>query len=460
MHISIFICTFAQIYKLQLKIDNIMIAEFRIKNFLSIKTEQCLSFEATSDSLKESEYCIEVKEGVRLLKTAIIYGANASGKTNILLALSFFQDLMVNVPKDKNEEIKFECFWLDNTSRNEKTEMALTFYLENEKYVLSVLFDSSRIHTESLVYYPGVQPAKLYTRIYNEQNDSTDIEFGSKLGLSKKGQLAIAGNTINNSSVVAAFGKSNVESSRLNIVYDFFAKHINEILRPANSMSGYIKKHLDKDKDNSLKTFLVDFLKTSDFNISDLDLKEDEEIITPEMEKMISASPIPEEAKQQMIQKGKITKYDLMFKHKTDNGEFELPEELESRGTIRLMGMAIILRKLLQQNSIVIIDEVETSLHYELLSYFIKVFLANSDKYSQLIMTTHDINLLNEDFIRRDSVWFTDKDSCGETRLTRLSSLGLHKNLSPYNAYKQGKLVKLPFFGSIYMKNNNLCDQK
>jgi len=75
-----------------------------------------------------------------------------------------------------------------------------------------------------------------------------------------------------------------------------------------------------------------------------------------------------------------------------------------------------------------------------------------------LIMTTHDINLLNEDFIRRDSVWFTDKNSCGETQLTRLSSLGLHKNLSPYNAYKQGKLVKLPFFGSIYLNNNNVCD--
>ena len=93
-----------------------MIAEFRIKNFLSIKTEQCLSFEATPESSNESQYCVEVKEGVKLLKTAIIYGANASGKTNVLNALSFFQDIIVNAPKDKNEKIKFECFRLDNTS--------------------------------------------------------------------------------------------------------------------------------------------------------------------------------------------------------------------------------------------------------------------------------------------------------------------------------------------------------
>lgn len=437
-----------------------MIAEFRVKNFLSIKTEQCLSFEATADTLMKEEYSVEVKEGVRLLKTAIIYGANASGKSNVLLALSFFRDLMVDVPKGKTEKIDFAPFYLDNISRNEKTELSLSFYLDRERFVLSVVLDRTKIISESLIYYPGVQPAKLYTRTYNEQTDSTDIEFGSKLGLSKKGQLAIIGNTINNCSVLAAFGKSNVELSRLNIVYDFFAKHTPNILGPGVSVSGYIKRHLDKDKDNSIKTFLIDFLKASDFNISGLELKEDEEIITPEMEKMIFASPIPDEAKQQMVQKGKISSFELMFKHKTENGEFELPEELESMGTIRFMGMAIILRELLQENNIVSIDEIESSLHYELLSYFLKVFLVNSDMNSQLIMTTHDINLLNEDFIRRDSVWFTDKDGCGETHLTRLSSLGLHKNLSPYNAYKQGKLVKLPFLGSIYLKGDNLCDQR
>lgn len=65
--------------------------------------------------------------------------------------------------------------------------------------------------------------------------------------------------------------------------------------------------------------------------------------------------------------------------------------------------------------------------------------------------TTHDINLLNEDYIRRDVVWFTDKSREGATQLKRLSSLGLHKTMNPYNAYKQGKLVDLPFLGSIYL---------
>ena len=433
-----------------------MIAGFQFKNFYSIKSEQRLSFEPTTDNFKCDEYCIEVKEGVRLLKIGTIYGANASGKTNILVAISFFRDLLVDVPKDKTEKIDFYPFLLDNTSRNEKTEMTMSFYLNKERYSLTVVFDQQRIYTEKLEVYPGTQPANLYLRTYKTETDSAEIKFGGKLGLGKKSQLAITGNTINNCTVLAAFGKSNVESSRLNSVYDFFANSIDEMLPLHRPLSMIAKKYLDNDKDGELKSFLIDFLKASDFNISNLELKEEETPITPEMEKIIQSAPIPDEAKEQMLKQGKITNSELLFSHLTDNGEFALPEKIESRGTIRFMGIAVLLKQLLQENKIICIDEVETSLHYELLSYFIKVFLSNSEKGSQLILTTHDINLLDEDFIRRDTIWFTDKDSCGETKLTRLSSLGLHKNLSPYNAYKQGKLVKLPFLGSIYLNTENI----
>ncbi len=437
-----------------------MISEFRYKNFLSAKEEQCLSFEATSDNFMDEEYCYEVKEGVHLLRMGIIYGANASGKTNILLALSAFRDLLLDVPKDKMEEMDITPFLLNNTSRNEKTEFSLSFYLNQEKHVLSLTLDKKRVYSESLIYYPATQPAKLYERIYNEQTDSTIVNFGNKLGLSKKDQSVIIGNTINNCTVMAAFGKANVALSRLNEVYKFFSKQIADVLHPGSSLSSFIKKSLDEDTENKLKPFLVNFLKASDFNISDIELREEEITITPELEKFIEASPISNEAREQMLQKGKFTSSELMFMHQTDNGEFELSEGVESRGTLRFMGMSVILMQLLQENRIMCVDEIGTSLHYELLSYFLKVFLANSTGTSQLIMTTHDINLLDEDFIRRDCVWFTDKNNSGESLLIRLSSLGLHKNLSPYNAYKQGKLVNLPFFDSIYIKENGVCDHR
>ena len=406
-----------------------MIANFSVENFFSIKSAQKISFEPTSDTFMSDEYSYEVKEGVRLLKVGIIYGANASGKTNVLNAIEFFRMLVLRMPKDRNEKTEVVPFMLDDTSRNETTKMSMVFYINQSKYVLSFELDAKHIHSETLVVYDSIRPTKLYNRSYDAATDSTIIEFGSN-------------------------GKSNVERTKLNDVYDYFANHVKDVLAPGMLLSGYVKSRLDKDETGDLKKFILNFLKASDFNIEDVVLHEEEELITPELEQLIQNAPIDKEAKAEMLRRGKITNAKLTFKHKADEKVYDLSEEYESNGTMRFLGMAVILNFLLKTDRFVLIDEVETSIHYELLAYFLKVFLANSNRPSQMLLTTHDINLLNEDFIRRDTIWFTDKDELGETQIVRLSSLGLHKNLSPYNAYKQGKLVKLPFLGSQYIDLN------
>lgn len=432
-----------------------MIAEFTIENFFSIKKPQTISFEPTSDTFMSDEYSCEVKDGVRLLKIGIIYGANASGKSNILNAIDFFKTLVLRMPQDRNEKTGVVPFLLNDTSRNETTKMSMAFYVNQTKFVLSFELDEEHICTETLIAYDSNRPTRLYIRSYDKGTDATTIAFGANLKLTKKSQDAILGNTINNCSVLAAFGKSNVERTKLNEVYDYFAKHVKDVLAPRMLLSGFVKRHLDRDEHGELKDFLLSFLKASDFNIKDIVLHEEEETLTPELEQLIRNFPIDDKAKEEMIRKGKITNMELMFAHNAGEKLYTLPEENESSGTIRMLGIAVILNLLLKKKQFVPIDEVETSIHYELLSYFIKVFLANSNQTSQLLLTTHDINLLNEDFIRRDTIWFTDKDELGETKLVRLSSLGLNKNLSPYNAYRQGKLVKLPFLGSQYLNLNS-----
>lgn len=432
-----------------------MIAEFSIENFFSIKSPQKISFEPSSDTFMADEYSCEVKEGVRLLKIGIIYGANASGKTNILNAIEFFSRLVLIMPQNRNEKTGVVPFMLDDTSRNENTKMSMVFYINRSKYILSFELDAKRIYSETLIVYDSIRPTKLYSRSYDVATDSTIIDFGSNLKMTRKSQDVISGNTINNCSVLAAFGKSNVERTRLNDVYDYFAKQVKEVLAPGMLLSRYVKSRLSKDGTGDLKKFILDFLKASDFNIEDVTLNEEEELITPELEQLIKNVPIDKEAKAEMLRKGKIINTELTFKHKAGDNVYDLSEKYESNGTMRFLGMAVILNYLLKTNRFVPIDEVETSIHYELLAYFLKVFLANSDGTSQMLLTTHDINLLNEDFIRRDTIWFTDKDELGETKIVRLSSLGLHKNLSPYNAYKQGKLVKLPFLGSQYINPND-----
>lgn len=433
----------------------IMIAEFTVENFYSIRSTQKISFEPSSDSFMSDEYTYEVKDGVRLLKVGIIYGANASGKSNVLGAIEFFKMLVLRVPKGRNDTTRAVPFLLDETSKAKTTKMSMSFYVNQLKYILSFELDKKRIYSETLTVYESIRPTKLYSRSYDPDTDSSVIEFGTNLKMAKKNQDAIAGNTINNCSVLAAFGNSNVEKTKLNDVYDYFAKQVKDVLAPGMLLSGYVKRHLDKDKDGNLKKFILNFLKASDFNIEDVTLHEEEELITPELEQLIQKAPIDDDAKSEMLKKGKITNTELTFTHRAGNGSYELSEEYESNGTMRFLGMAVILNFLLKKNQFVPIDEVETSIHYELLSYFIKVFLANSNQTSQMLLTTHDINLLNEEFIRRDTIWFTDKDEQGETNVVRLSALGLHKNLSPYNAYKQGKLVKLPFLGSQYFDLND-----
>lgn len=432
----------------------IMIAEFNIENFFSIKSAQKISFEPSADTFMSDEYSTEVKEGVRLLKIGIIYGANASGKTNVLNAIEFFRMLVLRMPKDRNEKTGVVPFMLDDTSRNETTKMSMVFYINQSKYILSFELDENYIYSESLIVYDSIRPTRLYNRSYDAATDSSIIDFGPNLKMTRKSQDVISGNTINNCSVLAAFGKSNVERTRLNDVYDYFAKQVKDVLAPGMSLSRYVKAQLDKDEKGDLKKFILNLLKASDFNIEDVVLHEEEELITPELEQLIQNAPIGKEAKDEMLRKGKITNAELTFKHRVGDKIYDLSEEYESNGTMRFLGMAVILNFLLKTNRFVPIDEVETSIHYELLAYFLKVFLANSNGTSQMLLTTHDINLLNEDFIRRDTIWFTDKDELGETKIVRLSSLGLHKNLSPYNAYKQGKLVKLPFIGSQYIDLN------
>lgn len=432
-----------------------MIAEFTIENFFSIKSAQKISYEPSADTFMSDEYSYEVKEGVRLLKVGIIYGANASGKSNVLNAIEFFRMLVLRIPKDRNKETGVVPFMLDDTSRNKTTRMSMVFYVNRSKYILSFELDTKRILSETLIVYDSIRPTKLYSRSYDAATDSTIIDFGVNLKMTKKSQAVISGNTLNNCSVLAAFGTSNVERTKLNDVYDYFAKQVKDVLAPGMLLSGYVKSRLDKDETGDLKKFILNLLKASDFNIEDVVLQKEEELITPELEQLIQNAPIDKEAKAEMLRKGKITNTELTFRHKAGDGLYELSEEYESNGTIRFMGLATILNLLLKGNRFVSIDEVETSIHYELLAYFIKVFLANSNGTSQMLLTTHDINLLNEDFIRRDTIWFTDKDELGETKIVRLSSLGLHKNLSPYNAYKQGKLVKLPFLGSQYINMND-----
>lgn len=394
-----------------------MIAEFTLKNYSSVRTEQTISFIPQGNHLMEEEYLVEVTPGVKLLKMGVIYGANASGKSNLLRGIDFFRKLMTYNPASKSEPLDFMPFLFDDVSSKEKSFMSMTVWINGHRYIMSVEFDRNRIYSESLSMYKTNRRSVLYKRTYNAESDVAEIEFSASTKLSKSDQKIIVGNTIPNCTVLAAFGKSNVGQPQLKEVSEYFTASMTDLLTPRMSLDEMARTALMNDHDGRLKKFILYFLRASDFNITDLHM---------------------------------LDKSHISFAHRTETGRYEMGESMESSGTMRLLGMAVLLYRLLSGNRFMEIDEIENSIHFELVSYFLKCFLANSEGHSQLIVTTHDINLLNDDFLRRDVVWFTDKNNEGETILERLSSMGIHKNISAYNAYRQGKLIKLPFLDSIF----------
>jgi Predicted ATPases len=170
-----------------------MIAEFKIKNFYSLRDEQTLSFIPTSDDTSRDIYTEEVADGVSLLKIACIYGSNASGKTNILKAQDFFTQFMVNDRLNKGDEIGVVPFLLDDVSDKERTAFEMTFYLERERYKLNLVLDNNVIYEETLLVYTSVQPTLLYKRTYNAETASTEIAYGGKVGLGEEKQRCHSG---------------------------------------------------------------------------------------------------------------------------------------------------------------------------------------------------------------------------------------------------------------------------
>lgn len=420
-----------------------MIQEFTVKNFLSIRDSQTVSFVASSDDTSEELLTYEIN-GTKLLKMIFIYGANASGKTNILCAIESIWRIMFEPYPTKDYKIGvYQPFAL---SKDEPTEFDMTFYVNGIKYRYSVEFDRDKILYERMEYSPKGVASKFYERHYSEEKQMPVITFGSTLSLSGKDKGYITANTLNNHSVLSTYGKVSVDSPEFKVLYDFIKDHVHDIYE--NTPITEIVEKLSSD--GKEKGILLYALKKADLNIEDIHLAERENNLPSDIVDQIEHDKdLPDSIKKRLLQKKVQT---VEFVHRTEEGTFALDERVESSGTITYIN---ILHKLccnIEECDIYLMDEIESDLHYDLLLHFLSVFMFNT-KCSQMIMTTHDQMLLDEDWVRRDMVWFTEKNrSTASTEVYSAKEFGLHKNVSLYNAYKIGKLGAKPEVGSPFLK--------
>lgn len=436
------------IFAVKLLITNIgMIQELKIQNFLSFKDEVVFSFEATSDTTLENYYIYEPTPGVRLLKLIMIYGKNASGKSNLLKVFDFIENLVFNTVDNKDEKIDFKAFAFDDT-RDENGKLELVFYIGAVKYVYNLEINDRHICKEKLAFYPKTQPAILFNRFLDAETNTSVIEFGTKLKISSLAKEEITLKTLPNQSFFASRSQVNVSIPEIDTVYAWFKKQFSTSINAQTRLG----KHSDQQIQGNpvLMKFALDFIKKADFNISDIQFDGITTAIPEDMSKKIDAFATTESVKEKLKKEKVFRTEKKSFGHSImKNGEYKtyfLPEESQSEGTLRFYELSAPFYYAIKNNAFMPIDEIDSSLHPLLVKHFIKEFLKESQGSAQLLFTTHDMSLLNEkDVLRPDAVWFTDKGSDGVTNMYSVADIkGFRKELSYYNYYKTGKFGAIP----------------
>ena len=400
-----------------------MIAEIKFKNMFSFRDETVLSFEADKSKDLESYHVVELAPDVKLLKLAVIYGANASGKSNIIKVCDFIRSFITCTPRNKAELIKIVPFLLNRTSKEQASEFSVSFYAMNGdkaiRYVYSVLLETTHIVRETLIYYLSQQPATVFER--SMENNVSSIKFGQKVKISTAAKEEITLKCLPNMSVFAAYMQVNTNIAEMETALQYLTKQMMPAIVPTSSLSRYAEEAIKKE---TAKEYILRYLQEADFNISNISSKEQE------------------------TKKG-VVNY-TMYQHKVSSGlggndYYEFPELYESDGTIRTFGLASQIQNSIGSNAFLAVDEIESSLHPKLIEYMIERFLKES-KQAQLLLTTHYDGLLGEeDLLRKDNIWFAEKNTDGASVLYPLTDFkGLNRISSLQKAYKFGKFGAVP----------------
>ena len=426
-----------------------MIQELRIKNFLSFKDEVVFSFEATKDNILEDYQLVEVSPGIRLLRFALVYGANASGKSNLLNAFDFLHDFWFDIPKDNTTKTGVVPFKLDKDTPTQLTEFSLKFYVGAVRYWYQLKIDEKKVIEEKLYYYSSVQPTLLFERTL--ENNISVVTFNqSAVKVSNVAREEINIKCLPNMSFFAARNQVNVALPKIDEARDWMQKNVMDMIVPKLALFNYAERKMQEDE--SLKKHLLEFIKEADFNISNIETKPEKKEVSIEfLEYILKTDSLPEEERERLKNEKNITQLKTNFEHTVNNErgqeKYPLEEHLESEGTRRITGLETALYMALQRNAFLAIDEIESSLHPDLIIYVIKKFLENKDSRAQLLVTTHYDPLLNgtDELFRKDSVWFTDKNESGSTELYSLVEFsGLKRIASLQKAYRQGRFGGIP----------------
>jgi uncharacterized protein len=448
-----------------------MLIQFTVENFLSFRDEAVFSMVAVINDQQHPSHVVKGVAGKdrSLLRTAAIYGANAAGKSNLIKAIQFAEELILEGTRS-GRTIPVPTFKLGNYG-GQPSKFEFIFTYENILYSYGFKLNASQILEEWLYATPNKQEVLYFERITSAQK-GTEVKFGAALvGRGKKKEKFldfVAQGTRPNQLFITEAVDRNV--TELLPIIDWFKKEL--VIIPAESRSASLE--INVHTNTQFTDFLEAFLQTSDTGIEKIATEEsvlDLAQVFPEM---------PEDMRQELVQQisnmdkdeatmlqgqygkrylvikgeqGQSTLLQLKTQHRNEEGRLvDFSMEEESEGTQRLINLIPALFRLKEgREQVVFIDELDRRLHPLLSRLFIEAVLECNGKNStnQLVFTTHDTNLLDLTLLRRDEIWFVEKNKQGASHLYSLAEFKIRPDLKIEKGYLNGRFGAIPFLGDV-----------
>lgn len=387
-----------------------MLVQFMLKNVLSFKYETVLDMTAINAYKEHESNLIDIKAKEKFLRVAAIYGANASGKSNLYLAMTYFQRIIVeslnNVDDGTNTAIKkfYVPFSFENDNR-ENSEFQIIEILGDFEYRYGFEYNAEHIIMEWL-YRKNLKTNR--TAIIFERTIET-VEFGAVVRKEcdvYKEQLPVE------TLALSFFNKLKLKTDIFRSVYSGIMDTLvvpTDFCEDARILETFLPRVIDQEKEK-----LVEFLNAIDTGIKDIKYDDSD----------------------------KQTKF-VTFHKGRDEQEYPLDLYYESKGTIKSIMLFIYARMAILNNRSIFVDELNVKLHPLLLKFIIDLFY-NETSTAQLIYTTHDTTLMDKKFFRRDEIWFVQKDEFGYSELVALSDFKVRSDASFEKDYLAGVYGGIP----------------
>ena len=424
-----------------------MLLQFSVNNYKSIKDTVTFSMQA---SLKDEGNIFETKK-YKLLNSAVLYGSNASGKSNVLKAMAFMHAMVLNKHKiiQSTDRLPHSPFKLSSETEAASSSFEIVFFQSDLKYRYGFESDQKTVFSEWLFLDEKGKESKLFYRDLEDESYVNPNKFieGIRFFDKKNKKINIADNQL----LIWKCDQEDGEISK-NILAWFKNFNLVDGMKHEN----YINFTMKKMECSAFRGKMVDLIKTADIGIEDVFV--DEERVPKDI---IENMPIPDEIKKMMLAEGDLKSVSLNTLHKKfdkDNNNISMEtfslEGEESKGTNKFFKMSAPILDTLDKGGVLVIDELDASLHTLLTQHLISLFQnekINKNK-AQLIFATHDTNLLSKHLFRRDQIWLTEKDCYGVSNIFSLAQFSnVRKNEDFEKQYMQGKYGAIPYLSQFEM---------